>query len=75
MQHFHRPSYLLVRVGLDEVVQLLLEAAHNVGEVLACCWVCRVQVGDGLLQVFELNLCLFFEVVAFKERNKESLTG
>ena len=64
MQHLHRAGDLLVRVGLDEGVQLLLEPPHDIGQVLPSGRIGNVQVGDGLLQILVLDLCLLFQVVA-----------
>ena len=69
MQHLHRASDLLVRVGLDERVQLLLEPPHDVGQVLSGGRVGNVQVGDGLLQILVLDLRLLLKVVTCKVGN------
>jgi hypothetical protein len=63
VKHLHRAGDLLVRVRLDEVVQLLLQPGNDVTHVRAGCRVVGVQVHDGLLQVLVLDLSLFIEVV------------
>ncbi len=73
MKHLHRAGDLLVRVRLDEVVQLLLQPGNDVTQVRAGCRVVGVQVHDGLFQVLVLDLSLFFEVVTLKKTKSKMI--